>query len=161
MLIATINHCGEESDTNPSTWKCSSSCDEGWEASGFDDSAWPKATSLGINGLYLNLKYEVSDNAYFIYNAEQGEQGVFTDLGFDHDERVACCRHVSDHRAINCNAARKLPRYRWHLGCILLKMPAMSLRTGMRYTEDYLYITQCGGSNMLWGDDAPWCNQDG
>ena len=31
----------------------------------------------------------------------------------------------------------------------------------MRYTEDYLYITQCGGSNMLWGDDAPWCNQDG
>ena len=69
MLIATINHCGEESDTNPSTWKCSSSCDEGWEASGFDDSAWPKATSLGINGLYLNLKYEVSDNAYFIYNA--------------------------------------------------------------------------------------------
>eukprot|EP01045_Picozoa_sp_COSAG04_P042798 COSAG04_NODE_13700_length_595_cov_0.766129_2_plen_94_part_01 len=94
MLIATINHCGEESDTNPSTWKCSSSCDEGCEASGFDDSAWPKATSLGINGLYLNLKYEVSDNAYFIYNAEQGEQGVFTDLGFDHDERVACCRYV-------------------------------------------------------------------
>ena len=24
----------------------------------------------------------------------------------------------------------KLPRYRWHLGCILLKMPAISLRTG-------------------------------
>ena len=24
----------------------------------------------------------------------------------------------------------KPPRYRWHLGCILLKMPAMSLRTG-------------------------------
>ena len=26
--------------------------------------------------------------------------------------------------------ARKLPRYRWHLGCILLKMPAISLLTG-------------------------------
>ena len=25
---------------------------------------------------------------------------------------------------------RKLPRYSWHLGCILLKMPAISLRTG-------------------------------
>ena len=25
---------------------------------------------------------------------------------------------------------RKLPRYRWHLGCILLKMPAISLSTG-------------------------------
>eukprot|EP01045_Picozoa_sp_COSAG04_P015498 COSAG04_NODE_1227_length_7681_cov_5.724083_5_plen_88_part_00 len=24
----------------------------------------------------------------------------------------------------------KLPRHRWHLGCILLKMPAISLRTG-------------------------------
>ena len=24
----------------------------------------------------------------------------------------------------------KLPRYRWHLGCILLKMPAISFRTG-------------------------------
>ena len=27
-------------------------------------------------------------------------------------------------------AGRKLPRYRWHLGCILLKMSAISLRTG-------------------------------
>ena len=27
-------------------------------------------------------------------------------------------------------ARRKLPRYRWHLGCILLKMPAISLLTG-------------------------------
>ena len=26
----------------------------------------------------------------------------------------------------------KLPRYRWHLGCILLKMPAISLLTGGR-----------------------------
>ena len=39
----------------------------------------------------------------------------------------------------NANAATALlqhggagepPRYRWHLGCILLKMPAISLRTG-------------------------------
>ena len=25
----------------------------------------------------------------------------------------------------------ELPRYRWHLGCILLKMPAISLSTGV------------------------------
>ena len=28
------------------------------------------------------------------------------------------------------NGLRKLPRYRWHLGCILLRMPATSLSTG-------------------------------
>ena len=29
----------------------------------------------------------------------------------------------------------KLPRYHWHLGCILLKMPAISLRTGIVSTD--------------------------
>ena len=36
------------------------------------------------------------------------------------------------------NEEGKLPRYRWHLGCILLKMPAISLRTG---NSDYLSHT--------------------
>ena len=33
---------------------------------------------------------------------------------------------LENHGVIAC----KLPRYRWHLGCILLKMPAISLPTG-------------------------------
>ena len=32
------------------------------------------------------------------------------------------------------------PRYRWHLGCILLKMPAISLLTGPRTTWALLPI---------------------
>jgi hypothetical protein len=43
---------------------------------------------------------------------------VTDDKGFEHDDRQACCRYVSDHTAIDCNAAR------------------------MRYTKDYLSITQ-------------------
>ena len=50
MLISTINHCGEVINTGPSRWKCSSSCDSGWEAVGFDDSAWPEAIQIGVNG---------------------------------------------------------------------------------------------------------------
>ena len=43
---------------------------------------------------------------------------------------------LSEAWGLNCDAVTfgkaigKLPRYRWHLGCILLKMPAISLRTG-------------------------------
>ena len=33
-------------------------------------------------------------------------------------------------QALKTVAMRKLPRYRWHLGCILLKMAAISLPTG-------------------------------
>ena len=141
MLIATINHCGEVSNTNPARWKCSSSCEDGWEASGFDDSAWPFATSMGVNGNPPYSRHEVDDDAYYIWNSELGQHGVLgDDKGFDHDNRMACCRYVSDHRAINCNAAR------------------------MRYTQDYLAITQCGYDNMIWdnqGDSGQWCNQDG
>ena len=50
-LIATINHCGEEANTHSGPrWKCSSSCEDGWEGVGFDDSGWPVASNLGING---------------------------------------------------------------------------------------------------------------
>ena len=41
-------------------------------------------------------------------------------------------------------AQRKLSRYRWHLGCILLKMPAISLRTGA-YDIVQPDIMHCGG----------------
>ena len=44
---------------------------------------------------------------------------------------------------------RKSPRYRWHLGCILLKMPAISLPTGkmarllpLRYTDATPYAPE-------------------
>ena len=107
MLISTINHCGEVINTGPARWKCSSSCDSGWEASGFDDSSWPYALSMGINGNPPYGKYEVDDNADFIWHGETGQNGVLgNDDAFDHDERLACCRYVSDHQPINCNAAR-------------------------------------------------------
>ena len=140
-LIATINHCGEEANTHAGPrWKCSSTCEDGWEASGFDDSSWPTASNLGVNGNPPWSKHEVSDLAYWIWNGEGGQHGVQDDQGFEHDDRQACCRYVSDHRPINCNAAR------------------------MRYTQDYLSITQCGYDNMIWdnqGGAGQWCNQDG
>ena len=40
----------------------------------------------------------------------------------------------------------------------------MIVRAGMRYTQDYLSITQCGYDNMIWdnqGGAGQWCNQDG
>ena len=143
-LIATINHCGEEANTHAGPrWKCSSSCDDGWEAPGFDDSAWPQAASLGVNGNPPWSHHEVSDDAYWIWNSESGQHGVQDDQGFDHKDRQACCRYVSDHQPINCNAAR------------------------MRYTQDYLMITQCGGSQeemgggSCGGDVTSWHNNDG
>ena len=60
------------------------------------------------------------------------------------------CAHVGEvHRHIFCAMTRALdegvgnisralgepPRYRWHLGCILLKMPAISLRAGLEEFE--------------------------
>ncbi len=36
------------------------------------------------------------------------------------------------HSAWTNASGSELLRYRWHLGCILLKMPAMSLSTGQR-----------------------------
>ena len=127
-LIVTINHCGEEANSHSGPrWKCSSSCEDGWEAPGFDDSAWLQAASLGVNGNPPWSHHEVSDGAYWIWNSESGQHGVQDDKGFEHDDRQACCRYVSDHRPINCNAAR------------------------MRYTHDYLLITQCGGSQEEMG----------
>ena len=32
-------------------WKCSTTCESGWEQPGFDDSAWPVSTDAGINGV--------------------------------------------------------------------------------------------------------------
>ena len=78
-----------------------------------------------------------------IWNGEGGQHGVQDDKGFEHDDRQACCRYVSDHRPINCNAAR------------------------MRYTSDYISITQCGGSveemggGSCGGQVTSWHNNDG
>ena len=88
-------------------------------AQGFNDSSWPTASNLGVNGNPPWSKHEVSDLAYWIWNGEGGQHGVQDDQGFEHDDRQACCRYVSDHRPINCNAARKTHDHCWHLGCIL------------------------------------------
>ena len=37
---------------------------------------------------------------------------------------------VAASQTTNSSGYCELPRYRWHLGCILLKMPAISLPTG-------------------------------
>ena len=51
----------------------------------------------------------------------------------------------------------KLPQYRWHLGCILLKMPAISLRTGG--AEDYgRPLQNMGGCTAAEGTLAVNCN---
>lgn len=46
-----FNHCGEVLVTAPHMWKCSTTCEDGWEQPGFDDSAWPVSTDAGINGV--------------------------------------------------------------------------------------------------------------
>jgi hypothetical protein len=107
----------------PARWKCASSCDKGWETSEFDDSAWLPAADGGVNGSPPWSKHEVSESAHWIWNAETGTHGVEDDKGYEHDSRKMCCRYTSDHVAINCNAAR------------------------MKYTEQYLAITQCSAGN--------------
>ena len=123
----------------PARWKCSSTCPDGWETSTFDDSAWPAAADGGINGSPPWSKHEVSDEAHWIWNAETGTHGIEDDKGYEHEGRQMCCRYTSDHQPINCNAAR------------------------MRYTQDYLTITQCEAGNTAESQytDGTYCNYDG
>ena len=48
----------------------------------------------------------------------------------------------------------KLPRYRWHLGCILLKMPAISLRTGTELVVPELEISGPEPKTTLIGEET-------
>ena len=117
--IATISHCGEQISTSPKRWKCSSTCSKGWTGVSFDDSKWKFAQDAGVNGSPPWRKHEVSNDAHWIWGQEKTGHGIHKDFGYKHGQRRMCCRYVSDHKPINCNAAR------------------------VRYTSDYLSITQC------------------
>ena len=46
---------------------------------------------------------------------------------------VVCALYGDSMKVTWCDSGKESgtsPQYRWHLGCILLKMPAISLRTG-------------------------------
>ena len=102
-FIGDINHCGQAIQTLPNKWKCSIECPTGWEAVGFDDSAWDTAVDAGINGVEPWGATDVSPDAHWIWTdaTEQGNDGGWT----EQSDR-ACCRYETDHRPINCNAAR-------------------------------------------------------
>jgi hypothetical protein len=53
-------------------WKCSTSCDAGWEQPGFDDSAWPTSTDAGVNGVDPWGIREVSADAHWIWSEGTG-----------------------------------------------------------------------------------------
>jgi hypothetical protein len=120
-------------------WKCSSSCDKNWETISFDDTAWLPAADAGVNGSPPWSKHEVSEKAHWIWNSETGTHGIDTDKGYEHDGRKMCCRYNSDHTAVNCNAAR------------------------MRYTTEYLSITQCAAGNTAESQytDGTYCSFNG
>ncbi len=53
-------------------------------------------------------------------------------------------------QALKTVAMRKLPRYRCHLGCILLKMAAMSLLTGLGFVVVWNILS----TKSLWASRA-------
>ena len=103
-VIGDVNHCGEAIQTLPNRWKCSTTCPAGWQSESFDDSKWASAVDAGINGVAPWGHTDVSPSAHWIWTAatSKGKDGKWKDNG----DR-ACCRYKSDHRPINCNAARK------------------------------------------------------
>ena len=52
------------------------------------------------------------------------------------------------------NGGGKAPRYRWHLGCILLKMPAISLLTGLGCCHHLYYLLDKNQSQLVPSDDV-------
>jgi len=48
----------------------------------------------------------------------------------------------------------KAPRYRWHLGCILLKMPAILLLTGLGCCHHLYYLLDKNQSHLVPSDDV-------
>jgi hypothetical protein len=90
-VIATINHCGEAISTQPARWKCSKTCDDGWEMPSFDDSKWDLAADAGTNGIDPWGHQDVGIDAHWIWAADiqSGD-----DIGREHDSRRACCRYV-------------------------------------------------------------------
>ena len=93
-FIGDINHCGEEIQTIPTRWRCSTECPDGWELLNFDDSSWEYAVDAGINGVDPWGPTDVSPDAHWIWTQDTSN-----------DDR-ACCRYVSDHAPVNCPAAR-------------------------------------------------------
>jgi hypothetical protein len=98
-IIGDITHCGREIATIPARWKCSTTCPDGWEAAGFDDSAWDIATDFGVNGEGSGLRDQIDAEAHWIWADAEGDGPA--------DGEQACCRYTTSgsHR-INCNAAR-------------------------------------------------------
>ena len=70
------SHCGVLADVEPlgvvsdASWKCSGTKTLGWAQPGFDDSQWPQATELNINGEGVwgpKLLGKISSRAYWIW----------------------------------------------------------------------------------------------
>jgi hypothetical protein len=70
-IIASVN--GGEYLVTSSEWKCSSTLVSGWEFLGFDDSSWPSAVEIGLNGNNPVYDYGcidgVSPDAYWIWTS--------------------------------------------------------------------------------------------
>lgn len=139
-FIGDITHCGREISTQAARWKCSTECPKGWEAQGFDDSAWEIATDFGPNGDNFGGPREVDSEAHWIW-ANTGSQDGAACTGKSDcahpDNEHACCRYTTTgSRRINCNAAR------------------------MRYQEDYLQIAACHNTGGATAADGNYCNYD-
>ena len=139
-FIGDITHCGREITTIAARWKCSTECPDGWEAQGFDDSAWEIATDFGPNGDNFGGPREVDSEAHWIW-ADTGTQDGASCTGKSDcahpDNEHACCRYTTTgSRRINCNAAR------------------------MRYQEDYLQISACHNTGGATNANGQYCNYD-
>jgi hypothetical protein len=150
-FIGDINHCGAEIQTLPAKWKCSTECPDGWEAVGFDDSAWETAVDAGINGVEPWGATDVSPDAHWIWTdaTEQGDDG-----GWSEQSDRACCRYESDHRAINCHAARTRYLHDYMNGGAVNYQDT----SGDEYA--YSQYTQTGqAQGYIWHSEL--CNEDG
>ena len=103
---------------------------DGGEQPGFDDSAWPTSTDAGVNGvdpwgirevsagddtivssshLMFSSHLIISPDAHWIWSEGTGVDEWKNGKPADEtDDNHACCRFVSDHKPINCNAARQV-----------------------------------------------------
>ena len=155
-FIGDINHCGQAIQTLPNKWKCSTDCPSGWEMVGFDDSSWPVAVDAGINGVDPWGPTDVSPDAHWIWtdSTTQGKDG-----GWSEQSDRACCRYETDHRAINCNAARM--RYiHDYLGAAasVSNQNYNAATSGDEYAYSQ-YVQTGQHSGYIWHSEL--CNEDG
>jgi hypothetical protein len=154
-FIGDINHCGQAIQTLPNKWKCSIDCPSGWEAVGFDDSAWDTAVDAGINGVEPWGATDVSPDAHWIWTdaTTQGEDG-----GWSEQSDRACCRYETDHRPINCNAARIQYMHDYMGAAASDDATDGALTSGDEYA--YSQYSQTGrAAGYIWHSEL--CNDDG